>query len=189
MRTKRAVAVCSAIWAAGVWILFGGVAQAKDPSKEGLKFTAKVGDTLPDVNLKQDKNDTKIRGFGQKVLTVIYADMQASDDNDPVADAIKAKDLPKNRYEGIGVANMVDSWVPNWIIRSVIKKKREKYESTILSDENYALPKSWNLGDCNDVSVVIVVGKDRKIKYIKKGKVEGAEIDKVVKLVVAEASK
>jgi predicted transcriptional regulator len=93
------------------------------------------------------------------------------------------------KYKGFGVANLKDSWVPNAIIRAVIRKKMKKYDSVILTDEDYFMPKKWGLGDCNDVSVFLVIGEDQKVKYIKKGKVRGSEIDEVIRIIEAEMNK
>ena len=62
---------------------------------------------------------------------------------------------------------MKDSAAPNFIIRSIIKGKIEKYKSTILTDVDLTLPKTWGLGDCNDKSVFVLIGKDKKVKYLK----------------------
>ena len=151
---------------------------------------ADIGQLLKNVTLKDgDDNDAKIPGFGEKVLFVIYADTQTADDNDPVANAIRAENFDPEKYLGVGVANMKDSWVPDFIIRRVIRKKAEQFNKTILADEDNILAKEWNLGDCNDLSVAMLVGKDKKLKYIKKGKVQGDEIQKVVDMVAAEVAK
>ena len=172
----RRILACAAIAA-----LMLCTAQAK---------AAKVGQKLVSVTIKDaNAKPAKIPDLGKKVLTVIYADIQASDDNDPVADAIKAKNLDEAKYRGIGVANLKDTWAPNAIVRAVIRRKIKKYDSTILTDEDHTLPKKWALGDCDNVSVVIIIGKDQKIKYIKKGKIRGKEIDKVLAIVEAEINK
>jgi predicted transcriptional regulator len=151
---------------------------------------AAVGQKLENITLKDaEEKETTLPGFGEKVISVIYADIQASDDNDPVADAIKAKNYDEVKYKGFGVANLKDSWVPNAIIRAVIRKKMKKYDSVILTDEDYFMPKKWGFGDCNDVSVFLVIGKDQKVKYIKKGKVRAKEIDGVIHIIEAEMNK
>jgi len=57
-----------------------------------------------------------------------------------------------------------------------IRRKIERYNATILTDDNHILATKWDLGDCDDKSVVLVVGTDKKLKYIKKGPVRGAQI-------------
>jgi predicted transcriptional regulator len=151
---------------------------------------AGVGQKLENVTLKDaEKKDTTLPGFGEKVISVTYADMQTADDNDPVADAIKANKYDEVKYKGFGVANLKDSWAPNAIIRVVIKKKMKKYDTVILTDEDHFIPKAWGLGDCNDVSVFMVIGKDQQVKFIKKGKVAGKEIDQVIRIIEAEMNK
>ncbi len=153
-------------------------------------YAARVGQRLPNVKIR-DANDkpSYIPDFGKKVLTVIYADMQSADMNDPVADAIKATDPDLAKYRGIGVANLKDTWAPDGVVRMVVRRKSKKYKSTILTDPDYLMPKKWGLGDCDDVSVVLVIGKDKKVKYMKKGPVRGAEIKKVLDIIATELAK
>lgn len=150
-----------------------------------LAFAAEVGDTLKAVEL-QSSDDTNqvIPDFGKKVIALFYTDADVSDMNDPLADAIKAKEFDQRFYRGLGVANLQDSKAPNFLIRSIVKGKVEKYKSTILLDPNLTLASAWGFGDCNNQSVVVVIGADKKVKYLHKGPVRGAaEIDGVVKLI------
>ncbi len=162
-------------------MLLGGIPYA---------YAARVGQKLPNVKIR-DANDkpSYIPDFGKKVLTVIYADMQSADMNDSVADAIKATKPDLAKYRGIGVANLKDTWAPDAVVRMVVRRKSKKYKSTILTDPDYLMPKKWGFGDCDDVSVVLVIGKDKKVKYIKKGPVRGAEIKKVLDIIAAELAK
>ena len=153
-------------------------------------LAAKVGKQLGNVSIKDaEDRPAKIPAFGQKVLFIIYADTQAADDNDPVAEAVRDLTLDKSKYLGLGIANMKDSWVPDILIRKVIRSKIEQFKRTILADEDHIVVKAWGLGDCDDKSVVLVIGADKKLKYIKKGKVRGAEIQKVIDVIEAEVAK
>jgi len=153
-------------------------------------YAAKTGQKLNNVKIKNANDKASwIPGFGKKVLTVIYADIQAADTNDPLADKLKARKFDDEKYEGIGVANLKDTWAPDAIVRAIIRRKIKKYNSTILVDDDYSIPKAWGLGDCDDVSVVVVIGKDKKVKYVKKGAVRGAEIQKVLDIVASEIAK
>ena len=171
----------------GLWLVVFTVAFALSAT---IVQAAKVGQLLTNVMLKDaEKNPVKIPDFGKKVLMIIYADSTTADVNDPVADAVRDKKFDESKYEGLGIANLKDSWAPNALIRMVIRKKIKQYNKTILTDDNRILPTKWGLGDCNDVSVVLIVGKDKRLKYIKKGEVKGAEIDKVVKILETEINK
>jgi uncharacterized protein len=127
-----------------------------------------VGQTAPNLNIR-DANDqpATIPAFGSKVLTVVYGDSDASDISDPISDALKAKNFPESKNIGIGIANLKDSPVPNWVIRGLVKRKIEQYKATILTDVDLTTASTWGLGDCNNKSVFIVIGKDKKVKYIK----------------------
>lgn len=145
------------------------------------------GKKMPKIMIKDaEDKPAQIPGLGKKVVSIIYADIQAADVNDPLADAIKAAKFDESKYEGIGVANLKDSPVPNFIIRSVVRGKIKKYNSTILTDDDLVLPKKLGLGDVNNESVVIIIGKDQKVKYYKKGVVKGAEIQKVLEIIKNE---
>lgn len=147
-------------------------------------FAAESGDSLKQVELQTfDGVAATIPDFGKKVIALFYGDADVADMNDALADALKAKDFDKSVYRGMGVANLQDSKAPNFLIRSIVKGKVEKYKSTILLDQNLALANAWNLGDCNNQSVVVIIGPDMKVKMIKKGAVKGNDVAAAVKLV------
>lgn len=149
-----------------------------------VALAATEGDVLPDVALQTaDEKPTGIPSLGQKVLALFYADGDVPDLNDPLADAITAAKPNTDVYRGVGVANLADSKAPNFIIRSVIKGKIEKYQSTIVTDPDRAVAKAWGLGDCNNTSVILVIGHDGKLRYSFKGAIRGKEIEKVVALI------
>lgn len=151
---------------------------------------ASVGQTLSNVKIRNaNDNPVWIPDFGKKVLSIFYADPEGADLNDPLADAIKAKKFPKSKYRGIGIANLKDTWKPNSLIRMMVRRKIAKYNSTILTDPNRIVPGKWGLGNCDDTSVVIIIGKDKKVKFIKKGKVRGSGIVKVLNLIASEIKK
>lgn len=156
-------------------------------------LAAPVGEEVKDVTLQTaDEKPTGIPSLGEKVLAIFYNDGDVPDLNDPLADAITAMSPNETVYRGIGIANLADSKAPNFIIRGVIKDKIAKYSSTIITDFDRSLAKAWGMGDCNNTSVIVVVGIDKKVKYQFKGAVRGAEITKVVNLLkdlIAEAEK
>jgi predicted transcriptional regulator len=127
-----------------------------------------VNQDAPNLNIR-DANDqpASIPDFGSKILTVVYGDSDASDISDPISDALKAKNFPKSKNIGIGIANLKDSPAPNWLIRKIVRRKIEKYQATILTDVDLTVARTWGLGDCNNKSVFIIIGKDKKVKFIK----------------------
>lgn len=154
----------------------------------GQLDAANVGDTVSNVTIRDAAdNPAQVPDLGAKVLTIFYNDADAADLSDPISDALKAKKFPEAQYRGQGIANLKDSKAPNFIIRKVIKGKEQKYNTKILTDPDYSLKNAWGLANCNDASVCMVIGKDRKVKYIKyfrkNAPADAAEIAKIVGLV------
>ena len=144
----------------------------------GSAWALSVNDTVRNVQLRDAEDEPlKIPNLGKKVLTVFYTDPDEADQNDPFADLLKAAKLPKEKYQGIGVANLKDTWKPNFAIRAMVRRKIKKYNSTILTDPEHLLKKAWKLGDCNETSLVIILGPDKKVHFIKRGKMSKGDMD------------
>ncbi len=152
-------------------------------------FSANVGDTVTNVTVRDASDKPKaIPDLGAKVLTIMYTDADAADLQDPLADALKAKKFNEAKYRAQGIVNLKDSKMPNFAIRRVIQGKEKKYNTTILTDPSYLLRNAWALGDCNNTSTVLIIGKDKKVKYfykIKGVKIGAAETAKAVGIVEA----
>jgi len=150
----------------------------------------KVGDTVKNLKVR-DSNDNPawIPDLGKKVLTIFYTDPDEKDMNEPFRDMLKAAKLDKTTYRGLGIVNLKDTWKPNFIIRKVIRGKIKKFKSTILTDPAFIVRNQWHMGDCNNKDVVIVVGKDKKVKFIKKGPLTAAEKKATLALIRAEMKK
>jgi hypothetical protein len=152
----------------------------------GSVNAAAVGGEVGNVQIRDaNNNPSYIPGIGSKVVGLFYTDTESADVGDPLADMIKARNYDKNT--GLGIANLKDSPAPNFIIRSVIQGKIKKYNSVILTDADLTLPKVWGLGYVNDKSVFILIGKDRKVKYIaykdKNNRWGAAEMNSVIKMI------
>ncbi len=153
-----------------------------------------VGKTLTSLMISDANNQPKQIPFvGEKVLLIQYTDPDVKDINDKLSDAIRAKKFSDKLYQGIGIANCKDTWIPNAGIRMKARQKEKQYAgSVIMLDENHILPKALGLGDCNGFGVLIVVGKDKVIKYMKKiGSEEESQkaIPEVINLIDAEIAK
>lgn len=157
-------------------------------------YSASVGQKMGGIKLI-DKNDNPkwIPYMGSKVLTIFYSDPDEKDVNDPVSNAIKAKNYNKSKYLGIGIANAKDTWIPNAAIRMAARKKEKQFKgSVILIDENKSVSKKWGLGNCDDLGVILIIGKDKKLKYVKKIKTKAqsrAVVAEVLRIIEAEMAK
>jgi uncharacterized protein len=130
---------------------------------------AQYGKIIQKIKLV-DVNDIPedIPYLGEKVLTLFYVDPDVEEITDPIADALVEKKYTVERFGAIGVVNCKDSWVPNTVITSIAELKQKKFpEASVLLDKNYLLPDAWSLGNCDNVAIILVVGKDLKIKFVK----------------------
>jgi hypothetical protein len=135
---------------------------------------AQMGKNIATVTLSDTDNKAKeIPFIGEKVVMIQYTDPDVKDVNDKLSDAVRAKKFPKEGYQGIGIANCKDTWFPNSAIRSKSRQKEKQFPgSVILLDEKHILSDAWQLGDCNGCGVVIVVGKDKVVRFFRKIKTE-----------------
>jgi len=155
---------------------------------------AQVGKTISPVVLIDANNDSAgIPYIGKKVFALFYIDPDVKDVNDPLGEAIDNKNFPKNFFGAIGIVNCKDSWIPKNLVRSIAKAKQQRFpKAMLLFDNNGTLSSSWSLGDCNNNVVVLVIGKDSKIKYLKKNasKAESISvIDTVIASITTELNK
>lgn len=161
----------------------------------GIKlYAAYVGQAVNSLQLIDVYDNPKAMPYiGQKVISIMYTDPDVKDVNDPLSNAMDAKKYDKTKLCAMGIANCKDTWIPNAGIRMKAKQKQNQFpESVILLDENKTLSGAWQLGNCDETGVVIIIGKDKKIKYIKyvKNKNESqAIINEVLSIIDAEIAK
>lgn len=151
-----------------------------------------VGATLTDATIRDANNKpAQIPDLGQKILLILYTDPDEKDQNDPFADAVKAKGLDQTVFRSVGIANMKDAPLkPDGIIRSIVRGKIDKYKVTILTDPDRLLIKQWDLGDCNNKSVVLIIDRSKTLRFYKKGRLNEVDHAAALKLLddlIAEA--
>lgn len=145
---------------------------------------AAVGDELKNGEVRDGSNKpASLPSFGERVLLILYTDPDVANQNDAFADLVKAAGLPKSHFQSMGIANMKDApGLANWLIRLIIRKKIKKYNVTILTDPDLLLAKAWNLGVCDDKSVVMLIDHKGVLQYIYKGALPDTEKKKAIDL-------
>lgn len=147
-----------------------------------------VGSKAPDWLLQDaDKKEFSMNSWAGKVLQINYVDPDVSDLNDPFNDAVnKATDidktLDKKLFKGMGIVDCKSTWKPNGIIRMIAGNKAKKYNTTILFDYDATLQKKWGLP--KDDYTVVIVDKNRIVKYIYSGKIPDSEIPGLVEMII-----
>lgn len=146
---------------------------------------ASVGQAVGNVTLFTSSNQpgASIPDLGSKVLAVFYTDPDQKDLNEPLRDYLKAKNYPGDAYRGLGVVNLKDTWIPNPVVRTIIRQRERKFNTVVLTDPDHLLGKAWELGDVNDRDMVIIIGKDMRILYLNGGAVRGDEMQKVADII------
>lgn len=145
-----------------------------------------TGTVLQNVKVRDSRNNPAwIPDFGKKTLIVLYNDVDVADQNDPFANAVKKAKISKDKMQAIGIANMKDApWKPDSVIRYMARRKVRQYPGTvILTDPEYILRDAWGLGNCNQKSVAIIVGPDKKVHYHKKGKMNEGDTQKALEII------
>lgn len=148
----------------------------------------KVGDKAAGFKLKDPTGmeySLESPQYKGKVVVVFYADPGSKDLNNDFQNALKAAResgrIDKNYYEGLGVVNLQDSVVPNFVLKRMIKSKQEETKAVILMDPNYSVLNGWGL--TKNTSNIIMLDKQRVCRYLYKGKVPAAHIDQVIGLI------
>lgn len=147
-----------------------------------------IGKPLPEwVFQDADKKDHTMNTWPGKVLQINYVDPDESDLNDAFNDYIdKATDVDKriNKefFKGFGIVDTKSTWKPNGLIRSIAGKKAKKYDTTILFDYDGTLQSSWGLP--KDNYTIIIADKNRICRGVYAGKIEEAEFEKIVQLII-----
>lgn len=153
-----------------------------------------TGKTMTALQISDPNNQPKVIPYvGEKVLLIQYTDPDVKDVNDKLSEAVKAKKFSDKLYQGIGIANCKDTWIPNAGIRMKARQKEKQFPgSVIMLDENRVVSNALGIGDCNGKGVILIVGKDKVIKYMKKISTEAESESvtaEVVKILESEISK
>lgn len=116
--------------------------------------------------------------FGEKNLLIFYVDPDKYKQNDAFTHEMEENHrVEGDNLYGLGVLNLADTGFPNKVVRWIARKRTEKNGATILSDEKHIMRDAWDLGDCNNQFVMMVVSKEGELVYCHKGEHSREEID------------
>lgn len=147
----------------------------------------KIGEKAPNFKL-QDAQTGKIYtldspAFKGKILPVFYVDPDEQKTNEHVEDALLALRKRKEASGGVsnaiglGIVNMAATRIPNMLIKPIVAAKQKKTGAVILLDPDLTIVKLWGLQ--NDNSDVVLLDKDRIVRYIYNGKLPPEEVKKL----------
>jgi len=120
--------------------------------------------------------------LSEKVHVLFYVDPDEKDTNEAFSAALKAAAFDRSKYASVAIVNLAATWKPNIVIEALLKSKQKKFPHAIyVKDKNKVLVKEWDLKD--DSSDILVFDKSGKVLYTKAGKLDTAEIAKVLSLI------
>ncbi len=117
-----------------------------------------------------------------KIYILFYVDPDKRDLNNALADALKAENFDRKKFNSVAIINLAATWIPNVILESLLKKKQKKFPHTIyVKDKKKVLVQKWRLADDN--SDILIFDQKGQLIYKKFGKVTEKEIPSVIKLI------
>lgn len=151
-------------------------------------WAVNVGETPKSVTIEGDDGGLVAGGawnssmLSGKVHVLFYVDPDEKDTNEAFSNALKEAAFDRNKYASVAIVNLAASWKPNVVIEALLESKQKKFPHAIyVKDKNKVLVKEWDLKD--DSSDILVFDKSGKVLYSKAGKLDKAEIAKVLSLI------
>lgn len=117
-----------------------------------------------------------------KVYYLVYVDPDEKGLNDEINEAIKAKKFDKTNFGSIAIINLAATWLPNFAIETMLKKKQEEFPNTIyLKDKKKFFVEKWGLKD--DSFNILIFDKQGVLLYKVAGKATQEDIKNIISLI------
>lgn len=122
-------------------------------------------------------------------LTVLfYVDPDQRDLNNDLSETLKAKDYSPQQVSYVAAINMKATWLPNFVIKKLLKKKQERYpNTTYLKDFRKFFVKKWGLKDHSNQ--VVIFDQNLNLIYSKAGQHQKNDIKNVINLIESHIKK
>jgi hypothetical protein len=129
---------------------------------------------------------------GKRVTMIIYADPDHYRQNEYFVHRIKQYVFPLDEFCGYGIVNLSDTYLPTFVLRLILKTIRSRSEAerkaVILTDPDHTVARGWQLGDCNNQVVVLLLDGDGRLLFWKKGAMDARETDHFIGLITSRIS-
>ncbi len=144
-----------------------------------MLWSATIGQKFPHVILDGEQGglvpkgafDSKI--LNQKTYLIVYSDPDKRDLNEDFFKKVKARHFDRSRYGSLAIVNLKATWLPNFLIEAILRKKQKSYPDTIyVKDKKKVLVKKWGIAD-NDQ--VIMITRNGTLLFEKAGKLSEKE--------------
>jgi len=122
-----------------------------------------------------------------KVYLVLYVDPDVRNENKKFIERLKEEKFDRSKFGSIVIINMKATWLPNFVLNKILKKKQEEFPNTIyVKDYDKVLVKKWGLKD--DDFNVLLFDKDGKLIFYKAGKLSDEDINQIIALIKEKIS-
>lgn len=156
-------------------------AHAAEP--KDVKVPHKVNNvTLVDL----DGKSTTLPMWGEKNLLIFYVDPDKHKQNEDFTVELENNHRASgDNIYGFGIVNIKDSWYPvsDDFIRKMARKRTEKNGATVITDPDHTIADQWQLGDCNNQFVLMIVSKEGELVFVRKGELTAADKAEFYKVV------
>lgn len=121
--------------------------------------------------LDLDGNPTKLPHWGEKNLMIFYVDPDRHKQNQDFTEELERNHRAQgDNLFAFGIMNLKDApMIPNGMARSMARKRTAKNDGIVLADQQSILRDAWQLGDCNNQFVLMLVSKQGELVFLRKG--------------------
>ncbi|AZI13910.1 YtfJ family protein [Avibacterium paragallinarum] len=118
-----------------------------------------------------------------RIIQHIAGRSAAKEKNQPLMDAIKTQHFNGLHYQTTNIINSDDAIFGTgaFVRSSAEKAKKENSHSQIVLDNQSAVKNAWQLKEKD--SLIVVLDKNGKVKFVQEGKLSPAQINEVLSLV------
>ena len=123
--------------------------------------------------------------WGEKNLLIYYIETDLHTQiEDITTDMEENHRVEGENLFGFGVMNLKDApMLPKGKARNMARKRTASNGATVLADQNNTLRDAWQLGDCNNMIVLLLVSKEGDLEFMRKGPLSDADIKEFYQVV------
>ncbi len=171
MHTRRVITVLLAMC-----FFYGAMARS---------YSANVGKKVRPVEIRDMNNKPMmLPELGKKTLVIFYVDPDTPNQNKKFREYLEINQIHSPNLYCFGVVNLKDApLLPNAVVRPIAEKKAKETDSEIFSDPDRILAREWDLGDCNNKFMIIIVNTDMVIEFCRWGDYTEADIEEFYRVI------
>ena len=121
----------------------------------------------------------KLKG---KVTFLVYSDPDKRGLNEELFEKLKKRHFDRTKYQSVAIINMAATWMPNFVLGAILKKKQKEFPDTIyVKDKKKIFVQKWGLAD-QDQNIV-VLDRQGRVLFVDHGKLDEPKIDRVITII------